>query len=571
MASYVPQNLFHHLSPPAAFLGSVEAFSASEPTIPDKKPTAEQQLSVSDVSTGGIRHEVVTPAASTASTPARRSEEPLDVVGKLHNAPMHRSLPCSKTLAETVKSRKSDEDIPKSPRSRSSSTFGALQKWLQMGAENRPSLPSASSIPHLKQASSVVEVSKSLVKERIHAISGSERSKSVPSTVSSATQTSPETNIGIPTSVQFNIGTSNWKIPTSQPLAHYSPSLSSAITKSSPKAERKRKGGGSGRARSGNREKERGKSPQNLEELHVKLEVPAKDAIGPGQAQSLRAVFGAVLWHAGIIHDAMACASYLRFHKPYSSGKDSTSASADQADRKFSFPAEDRSPLQKLVTTSIFTRETPLTEKSETDKTTRDTTSTEKVVMRKKSDSPAKGKHQRHSVEVTSAAWYLKGNPDLRLEPFGLKLESEDVNPEQDEAMGSSLSTILSTPKKKLETELDLPQESDIPPAVTILEKIWAYVKRSCVDSLNSDDAANSATLEFRSSVKLRRDIRRYGKSQSSTSAAEHRKPRKDQPRHLHTMGRSFLLEPDEQLEFLDETHQCEICHVRFSSKGKSR
>jgi E3 ubiquitin-protein ligase MYCBP2 len=36
--------------------------------------------------------------------------------------------------------------------------------------------------------------------------------------------------------------------------------------------------------------------------------------MAPSVAQSIRAVFAAFLWHEGIVHDAMACASFLKFH-----------------------------------------------------------------------------------------------------------------------------------------------------------------------------------------------------------------------------------------------------------------
>lgn len=39
-----------------------------------------------------------------------------------------------------------------------------------------------------------------------------------------------------------------------------------------------------------------------------------KRALPPTVAESLRAVFAAFLWHEGIVHDAMACASFLKFH-----------------------------------------------------------------------------------------------------------------------------------------------------------------------------------------------------------------------------------------------------------------
>lgn len=40
----------------------------------------------------------------------------------------------------------------------------------------------------------------------------------------------------------------------------------------------------------------------------------AKRALPSSLAESLRAVFAAFLWHEGIVHDAMACSSFLKFH-----------------------------------------------------------------------------------------------------------------------------------------------------------------------------------------------------------------------------------------------------------------
>lgn len=39
-----------------------------------------------------------------------------------------------------------------------------------------------------------------------------------------------------------------------------------------------------------------------------------KRALSPSIAETLRTVFAAFLWHEGLIHDAMACASFLKFH-----------------------------------------------------------------------------------------------------------------------------------------------------------------------------------------------------------------------------------------------------------------
>ncbi|XP_060809498.1 E3 ubiquitin-protein ligase MYCBP2 [Amyelois transitella] len=41
---------------------------------------------------------------------------------------------------------------------------------------------------------------------------------------------------------------------------------------------------------------------------------PKKQALSPAQAECLRAIFAALLWHEGIVHDAIACAAFLKFH-----------------------------------------------------------------------------------------------------------------------------------------------------------------------------------------------------------------------------------------------------------------
>lgn len=44
------------------------------------------------------------------------------------------------------------------------------------------------------------------------------------------------------------------------------------------------------------------------------IKEPVKEAMSPSVAESLRAIFSAFLWQEGIVHDAMACASFLKFH-----------------------------------------------------------------------------------------------------------------------------------------------------------------------------------------------------------------------------------------------------------------
>ena len=48
--------------------------------------------------------------------------------------------------------------------------------------------------------------------------------------------------------------------------------------------------------------------------IYDRPKISVKEALSPSVAECLRAVFAAFLWHEGIVHDAMACASFLKFN-----------------------------------------------------------------------------------------------------------------------------------------------------------------------------------------------------------------------------------------------------------------
>lgn len=50
---------------------------------------------------------------------------------------------------------------------------------------------------------------------------------------------------------------------------------------------------------------------KNLE--YEEINTP-KQALSPSVAETIRAIFAAFLWHEGLVHDAIACASFLKFH-----------------------------------------------------------------------------------------------------------------------------------------------------------------------------------------------------------------------------------------------------------------
>ncbi|XP_052746829.1 E3 ubiquitin-protein ligase highwire isoform X2 [Bicyclus anynana] len=58
----------------------------------------------------------------------------------------------------------------------------------------------------------------------------------------------------------------------------------------------------------------RSRSRRSLKSPTPRPSAPRKHALSPAQAECLRAVFTALLWHEGIVHDAIACSAFLKFH-----------------------------------------------------------------------------------------------------------------------------------------------------------------------------------------------------------------------------------------------------------------
>jgi RCR-type E3 ubiquitin transferase len=53
---------------------------------------------------------------------------------------------------------------------------------------------------------------------------------------------------------------------------------------------------------------------KNLKNLEYEEMNTPKQALSPSVAETIRAIFAAFLWHEGLVHDAIACASFLKFH-----------------------------------------------------------------------------------------------------------------------------------------------------------------------------------------------------------------------------------------------------------------
>lgn len=50
------------------------------------------------------------------------------------------------------------------------------------------------------------------------------------------------------------------------------------------------------------------------EEENEEPNTAPKQALSPSIAETIRAIFAAFVWHEGLVHDAIACASFLKFH-----------------------------------------------------------------------------------------------------------------------------------------------------------------------------------------------------------------------------------------------------------------
>lgn len=118
---------------------------------------------------------------------------------------------------------------------------------------------------------------------------------SVKTVTQTGTQTSPDS-----IKSHFNIGSAGAK---------------EEATRVSPKLARKER-----TSRQFRSKRERVKSPGSIREVgeKTKEKPPVKDSVKEGMtpsvAECLRAVFAAFLWHEGIVHDAMACSSFLKFN-----------------------------------------------------------------------------------------------------------------------------------------------------------------------------------------------------------------------------------------------------------------
>lgn len=474
IVSQYPQNIFQNVSPPAAFVGPTDVpmnidLELRETSMVSKSPTTPQSETsqINDVTLSCPAEIIKEVADSSNLSVSKTSNTPSVVTG----------TPSQKAARDSPGSRKGSEisgEVSKPVRTKSSTPLGALQKWLQIGTGSDSRQNSSSST--MKQATSVMEVSKSLVKERIGVFGGggAEKVKPVvvpPTTICSATQTSPDEQMVSPfNSGHFNIGISGSNVI--QPAQSVFQTNQEKLAKASTKLERKKRG--TTRQRSSYRERERLRSPPRPFETNSFgtpiIDGSHKLAIGPGQAQSLRAVFGAILSHSEIIHDAMACASYLRFIT-----KDTLSE--EKHDIIDGVTAEGNSMTSNRSAASLH------------EESSVDVLNKSPVVIRKKHGSPARNKSWRHSLEVTTPSRYLFDSSNTKLKPLECSSTVSDNTDDPD--------FTESKHEKNTDTEIkpkDATTKEKLPFAMIALEEVWKFVKSSCSEIIFNEKTSPLTT-----------------------------------------------------------------------------
>merc|ERR1719430_2900005 len=93
---------------------------------------------------------------------------------------------------------------------------------------------------------------------------------------------------------------------------------------------------------------------------------PVVEAMSPSVAESIRSVFAAFIWHAGVVQDAMACASFLKFNSGLTKQGSGTSTSINLATEKATreTKAKQRHSVEVISTAYLNYKEIDMIEKS---------------------------------------------------------------------------------------------------------------------------------------------------------------------------------------------------------------
>lgn len=180
-----------------------------------------------------------------------------------------------------------------------------------------------------------------------------------------------------------------------------------------------------------------------------------KEAMSPSAAECLRAVFAAFLWHEGIVHDAMACASFLKFHPTL--------------------------PKEGAV---VVTRQAAVQNNNK---------NREEMTKEMKAS-------QRHSVEVSNAGNYLHIQPST-LETL---TRSADCANRSRKKQDSSTSKDEVQSDDKLSALPELHTVAILPPALKSLVFLWEELSTHCLHAMEQQMVLSSPTTSAQTKLSKR-------------------------------------------------------------------
>ncbi|KAJ8666980.1 hypothetical protein QAD02_008642 [Eretmocerus hayati] len=187
----------------------------------------------------------------------------------------------------------------------------------------------------------------------------------------------------------------------------------------------------------------------NLEKQKV------KEAMSPSVAECLRAVFAAFLWHEGVVHDAMACASFLKFHPGLAKQGGYLTASASQRQTPMSNNCTGTASSGEVVQQFIVQRRRPA-----------EMTREERA-------------RQRHSVEVTNDGGYL------HIQPSTLEsLTRSAANANANRARKRQDSSGKDDSGNKLSALPEFSTVAALPPALKSLVFLWEELSSSTLHAI---------------------------------------------------------------------------------------
>ncbi|XP_032681447.1 E3 ubiquitin-protein ligase MYCBP2 isoform X16 [Odontomachus brunneus] len=233
-----------------------------------------------------------------------------------------------------------------------------------------------------------------------------------------------------------------------------------------------------------------------------------KEAVSPSVAECLRAVFAAFLWHEGIVHDAMACASFLKFHPTL--------------------------PKQGAL---VVTRQTVLqpSDKQQQEQKAR----------------------QRHSVEVTNAGNYLHIQPST-LETLTRSAANANANRNR-KKQENTIKEEIQANSSKLTSLPEFHTVAVLPPALKSLVFLWEELSTNCLQAIEQQSILPSPISHIQTMKLAKRPMPEKRPREDKVKEREKKGSRKK--KEWRPIGRA---DTSEVFTGIERETICELCGLMF-------